>query len=148
MRKLKLWHFCQHGSADTTSVILGALRVLCVLNGREVLPLLRSEVADGRNRSDMSLRLRLAPGDRPRSPGGSTLVTSRLDPSHGQRTPDSSSSTFGGIAGRAGRVSAPNQSRRISALASKVRLNKHGTRNIVKSVETIKPPSTTLPTPR
>jgi hypothetical protein len=43
MRKLKLWHFCQHGSADTTSAIHGALRVLCVLDGREVLPLLRSE---------------------------------------------------------------------------------------------------------
>ena len=34
MRKLKLWHFCQHGSADTTSAILGALRVLCVEQGR------------------------------------------------------------------------------------------------------------------
>jgi hypothetical protein len=43
MRKLKLWHFFQHGSAGTPSAILGALRVLCVLDGREVLPLLRSE---------------------------------------------------------------------------------------------------------
>ena len=31
--ELKLWHFCQHGRADTTSAILGALRELCVEQG-------------------------------------------------------------------------------------------------------------------
>jgi hypothetical protein len=31
--KLKLRHCCQHGSADTTSAILGALRELCVEQG-------------------------------------------------------------------------------------------------------------------
>jgi hypothetical protein len=37
MRKLKLWHFCQHGSADTTSAILGALHVLCTANDRSLV---------------------------------------------------------------------------------------------------------------